>query len=416
LRSPLLNLKWSFAVPKNEEIKYLTDHESLLLLTTKEKNSDKYIIRVIKKKKAKDINTFSFQHVMRAPEFVANNILIATRENSEREENNLYLINAVTGNLRWKDVNYNRHWPFYHKANSIFYVDKQGSLKNIDYSNKLPAWKLTTENGFKESTRPTLEGERFYICNGKDILVINAKNSNILHRFIAPEEAVYCSFKDNLTALVSEDDYIYLIDVEKALLMWRYKYVALFSNSIVDIIHDQYLALLNTVDLTRVERSKRAKIITNEDQVLHFLDLYTGDTLWQKNMKYPISIDKVTSSIKDKVLVIQTDSGSLTAFSLKTGNKLWRFYNKDKKTPPLTYKVKDEQVFVFVEMPGETILYIMDHHNGHIYDKIQIPNCRKDNIEPIIDERNIYLTCRSNILDTIKLPAIDKKETTSHKK
>jgi outer membrane protein assembly factor BamB len=409
------NVAWTYAISKNHKIVYISQSDKWLMVTTKDVKENRFKIKIFNKATSRLINTFNFNNIDKAPELFSDHVIVTTSYDAEKKQegNYIYVIDPKLKNLIWKDRYYSTNWEYILDDESVFYVDQQGALKNVRYYNKIPKWKLLIKDGFKTSTRPIVQGENLFLCNNNTILAIDKESSKVKYHFSSPAKAKCCSFNDDVTALIAYTDELYMIDLSLSKIIWSYKYVSLFSESVIDIIRKDYVALLNTIDLSGIVKSDRAKIVKTEDQILQFIRLYTGQTVWQKALKHPITISRFKEDIYNDLIVIQTSGGALTGYELSTGETLWQFYNKEETTPSLVYNIKDNRVFVFVSSKNNTMLYILNIANGNILDKIVIPNCVKDELGAVIDDKRLYLSCQNNILGAINIPKhkiVEEKE------
>jgi outer membrane protein assembly factor BamB len=397
-------VKATCELPPSESINHITGTDDFIILTSSLNNNNK--IHILDKLNLKPLNNINPGKINIPPVFFKGLIIVDTHN---LKKNFINIFEPLTSNLLWKDQYYSKKWSYIIHEDKIYYVDVAGSIKNVNIHTKLPEWKIKIENGFYNSTRPVISGNRFYICNHDQILAINRKNSEVIYNFKIPSKAVECTFEEDIAAILTDEDNVYVVDLVQSKYIWEYKYVSLFSKSTIDIIRDQYLALLNTINLTDVHKTTRGKIITKEQQIIYVIDLFTGQAIWQKGLKYSLDINKLKKYISNNIVVIQTTGGSLTAFNMKSGNKIWRFYNKDFPTPDLPYIIDKDRVIVALEDKKGSKVYVIDKTAGNIQSKIEVPNCFKDSLDPLLDKNNIYLTCKNHSVTMIKLPESVKK-------
>ena len=103
------------------------------------------------------------------------------------------------------------------------------------------------------------------------------------------------------------------------------------------------LALINDIDFSLLKETKRAKVISNHDQIIHILNIFTGKTEWQKELQYPIDITNMQNHMAGDTMLFQTAKGRLSAFNLHNGKQLWEFYTEKKNTPLMKYTINDEK-------------------------------------------------------------------------
>lgn len=411
IRTGYKYLSWKYNIPKGELATFLSSEDPFLILTTKRNSIRKSYIHLIDKKSKKDSALFEFIKILEAPEFKNNFLFVVSKDKNYSDFNDLYVINTKNNNLVWKDRIYNNKWSYIIKENSIFYVDSSGILRNIDYKNRTPIWKILSSDGFYNSTPPEIQNNKIYICNDTQILIADASTSKILHNFKTDYNTKSCVFDSDIATILMENDDIYAIDLLRSQVMWEYKHVSLFSKTTLDIAYHKYITLLNTINFTMIDKSSRAKVLNNIEQNLHVISLLNGETRWQKEIKYPTNIAQLKNFIASKNIVLQTVKGTLTAFNIENGIIAWNFYLKEGTIPHFNYIIKNDTVVLTMKKRNQSLLYLINATSGKIINYFIIPNIKNNAISPVIDEAFIYLIDKNN-----DIVAFDLAKTLKNKK
>lgn len=405
------HLLWIYKYPKIETPKYLAQNADTILLTTSAqiKHDNQSYLRIIDKMNAKLKAVIKLDSILTRPILTKNYIIVATRDNKNSNKGSIYVINNNTFNFIWKDQYKSNNWPFAIFNNHIIYVDSSGTLRNSNFNNNnIAIWKVVSPLSFSNSTKPTIRNGKFYICNSNQILAIDIKTSKVIYNFKTANKINSCSFNHNFAAVLMSTDDIYGIDLVKSKLLWKYKHVSLFSRTFLEIIKSRYIAVLSIKDLSHIKTSSRAKVINDTNRELQIINLKNGVTKWQKSFKYPINLPILKKIVKDNIIVFQTKKGSLTAFNLDNGNRIWKFYGKHKVIPKLNYTLKNNKVYLILNYQSKRFLYIINLLNGKVIDRIKITHCQKQPSKLLADNNTVYLSCKPSYLIALDLSYLSK--------
>lgn len=399
------NLEWVYKLEKNEKIEYILEKNNILIVTTvKDKNS---YVEIINKNDGKNLAKIKLNLLQYPPVINDNMLFVASVKSKVSNSGDLYVIDLNNGDLVLKEQYAGNKWPFIVEGKNLFYVDISGALRNIEYESKKVIWKILSDNKFKDSTKPSVSNNSFFICNNNQILALNLKSSEVLYNFKADSKILSCSF-DNNTAVVSmENEYIYAIDLLSSRVRWKYKFVSLYSKQLLEIINHNYLLILNTVNFTPLVETKRAKILSSTRQVLHIINLNDGRAKWQKQFKgykKPFSFSNIISF---STIVLPSINDKLSAYFIDNGLQQWDFFSKD-NTPINNYVLSYDKVYLVINYKTSSYIYILKLDNGSLLGTFKIPQKINTSFNPVIDEKNIYIVYKDNTIKAFRIPSLNK--------
>ena len=152
----------------------------------------------------------------------------------------LYVINLKTGNILWKEKIISNKWSFVVNGKKHFYVDIGGMLKNVNYITKTSQWRIKLDKKFINSTRPVINENDLYICNDTQVVALEIKDLEVIHNFSTQNKIVSCCFNDDIASILTKNDDLYSIDLENSKMRWVYKYVTLFSKTLIITLPGDY--------------------------------------------------------------------------------------------------------------------------------------------------------------------------------
>lgn len=399
------NLEWVYKVKKKEKIEYILEKNNILVVSTvKDKNS---FIDIINKDKGKNLANIKLNPIQYPPVISENALIVASSKSKDSDTGDLTVIDLNNGDLILKEQYAGNKWPFIVEGKSLFYVDISGSLRNIEYESKKIIWKILSDNRFKDSTKPLVSNNSFFICNNNQILALDLKTSEVLYNFKADSKILSCSF-DNNTAVVSmENEYIYAIDLLSSRVRWKYKFVSLYSKVLLEIVNSNYLLILNTVNFKPLVETKRAKVLSSTRQVLHIINLNDGRAKWQKQFKYTKNPFSFSDILSNSTIILPSITDSLTAYFIDTGLKQWDFFSKE-KTPITNYVLRYDKVFLIKNYKESSYVYILKQDDGRLLGTFKISQGYNKRFNPVVDENNIYIVYQDNTIKAFKIPSLNK--------
>lgn len=398
-------LEWTYKIDTSETIEYLQEKNNILIATTSDKKHS--YINILNKLNGNKLAKIELTPILYEPLISDRYLFVASKKHKDSLSGDLYVIDLNNGDLILKEQYTGNKWPFIIDGSSLFFVDISGELRNINFESKDTIWKILSDNSFMDSTKPSISNNRFFICNNNQILALDLKTSEILYNFKAESKILSCHF-DNNTAIVSmNNEYIYAIDLLLSRVRWKYKFVSLYSEIFLETLNNQYLLILNSINFSSLANTKRAKVLSDTNDILYILDLNNGKTKWQKQYEKSLShlpFSKVTSN---STILLQSINKKLGAYFLDNGLKQWEFFSSNNK-PIQNYSLWYDKVFLVLNYRKLSYIYILRLDDGLLLGKFRIPMKNNMRFNPVVDDKNIYMVYKDNTIKAFKIPSLNK--------
>ena len=219
-------------------------------------------------------------------------------------DENLYALNADTGELLWKHFLDGRVVASAAVANGVVYVGSEdGNLYALDASTGRLRWKYATGGSYT----PTVANGVVYVGSGDDnVLALNASTGALLWKYTTAG-LIWCSpaVANGVVYVGSFDSSIYALNAQTGALLWKYTLTHGFVESSP--------AVANGV----------VYVGSVWDHSLYALNADTGALLWQ----YTTGAEIVVSSpaIADGVVYVGSYDHNVYALNANTGELLWKY-------------------------------------------------------------------------------------------
>lgn len=403
LKSHSDKIIFNYNYDKYSNPEYINVTDDYLLLTTTNTLNKKSSLHLFDKTNWKQISIIPLNKVLAKPEIVDNYIIVATEDVYNKKVSDIQVIDAIGPNLLWKDKVLSKNWFYKAYDDSVLYIDKDGILQNVKTSTREPIWKAAFGNSFEFSTPPEIANGRFFICNNNQILAIDLKSSQIVHNFKTYDNITSCSFHNEKACLLLHNDDILSVDLSRSLILWRYRYVTMLSDSILKIVNNSYLLLLNSTNYTSLRGSNRSKLLNSYHQIFHLINLQSGQTKWQKSVQYPQYISGLISHISKNIIVFKSQYNELLATEVSTGNNIWKLKPGSLYNSYSTFTLSGNYLYLLMNRSKDSFLGILDLYTGRMRNRLTLSNCLTPPLAPVIEDNKAYVACKNSKLLILKI-------------
>ncbi len=258
------------------------------------------------------------------------------------DDNNLYAIDAVTGELKWKYPTLGKVYSPTAKNGKVFASSFDNYIYALDFNGNL-VWKYDT--GSSASTQPVVYNNLLYGGFDRYIYSIYIINGSLKWKYVTGGrvDSTPAISGGNIYA-GSDDDYIYALDASNKNLKWSYKTGGGVPSS---------PCVVNGV-----------LYIGSKDNNVYAIDSSNGNLIWNKKTN-----DWVMSSaaVSENSVYIGSNDYTIYALNSDNGDIIWKFGTRDKvDSPPIA---TNDAIYTGSE---DGTVYALDTANGTLIDKYVI--------------------------------------------
>lgn len=300
---------------------------------------------------------------------------------------NIYIINALTGDIKWQASTYDVNNAVTFWSNTIFYTESiadNSFLVALDKTTKIVKWKFRA-SGVIESNPQVVNGIIFFSTENQHLEAVNATTGALVWNYYL-NPALMQSFNgspvvsDGVVYIGDTDRYLYAIDAVTGMLRWKYTdpdrgvmngnpsvaggvvYVAagkkLFAiNAINGTLKWDYTTSGYSILFSSPTVNNNSVYFGDSDSSLYSLDVNNGSLKW----KYSSGLGAFRSPVVlDDVLY------AATCFRLN-GTNIRGFYAINASTGALKWMFSSDNPFYGSPVVFNDLVYIPDLKNIYAF-------------------------------------------------